>query len=456
MSRSKRFGPRMSVGSFLVAATIGHGMVLAAALSSQERVLPLADRAYLDAKLSPDGNYVSYQADGSLRVSTISGTGETVAYAAGGPVSYLWEASGNLLVTPGDKLLRVSRDGLTQRQLANLAGKSIGELIGVVGGKVYCTRRASASASYVSTIQLSNGVLADIITSVPGVTSVDIDASETSLLLSDTIFLFQYGFWRSKIDGTGLTTITGSPLTALARNGRWADGDKTLVYEYTGTFGSHGGGWQLWGMDGFNGNTAPITWQPRYRRGTPEVSPDGRFIATYELLTSGELRAVVTPIGGGAEFALSPSLRGSDGKISWSADGKRVVYTGTTDSQRKGDVRVFDLDRPLYLSPGPKPGTSRPYSFDLASTEAGVILFGVMGTLPLSIPGLKGTLDLDLAAFAPLVLASGASTPIQANFVTPNDPTLIGVEVAVQGLRLTIGQGLSGAWDRAAYVTILP
>ncbi|MCB9883454.1 MAG: PD40 domain-containing protein [Planctomycetes bacterium] len=421
----------------------------------QERVLPLADRGYFDARFSPDGNFVSYQGSGSLRVASITGSNETIAYTAGAGVSYLWEGSGTLLVTTGDKLMRVTRDGATQRQLANLPGQSIQELFGVVASKVYCTRR-SGTSTYVSTINLLDGKLQDIITSVPGVTSLDIDASGKTLLLSETVFLFQYSFWRANLDGSGLTTITSSPLTALARNARWLDGDKTLVLENVGPYSTYGGGWQIWRMDGFNGNAAPITWQPRFRRGAPAVSPDGRWIATYELLTTGDVRAVVFPAGGGGEYVLSPGLLASDNKITWSPDSKSLVYTGTTDSKRKGDVRIFDLDRPLYLAPAVQPGTSRLYSFDLTNGDVGVVFLGVLAAQPITIPGLTGELALDLVAFPPLALASGVNTPIKANFVTPNTSSLIGVELALQGLRLIFGQGLKGAWDPPTYVTILP
>lgn len=439
-----------------MALAVPFALAAVAPIQAQDRVIQSTDRSYFDARISPDGKWLSYQADGSLRIQPSSGGGESLAYTAGRAVSYLWESgSTTLLVTTGDRLYRVTRDGLTQRQLANLSGQNVLDLYGIAGNWVYLIRR-SGTSNFVARVQLTTGKLEDIITNVTGVTSLDIDSSGSTLLLSNTVFLFQYNFWRAKLDGSGLAVITGTPLTALARNARWLETDKTVVFEHVGTVGNYGGGWQLWKMDGFNGNASPIAWQPRYRRGTPAVSPDGKWVATFELLASGDVRALVMPSLGGSEFVLSPALKGSDSKIAWSPDSKTLVYTGTTDPKRKSDLRLFTFDRPLRLAPAPRPGTASPYTFELTKTEAGVVFLGVRAATPIPIPGLSGALELDLVAFPPLVLASAAGANLAGAFAVPNQTSLVGLEVTLQGLRLDIGKGLSGSFDLPCYVTITP
>lgn len=425
-------------------------------LAAQDRLLTSSDRPYFDARFSPDGRWVSAQANGSLRVMTSAGANETVAFSAGRAISYLWESNSvSMLVTTGTQLLRVSRDGLTQRQVANLAGQNVLDIYAAVGNYAICTRR-SGIGNVVSRIDLTTGKLEDIVTGVPGVTSIDVDATGTSMVLSNTVFLFQYNFYRAGIDGKGLSLITGSPLNSLAQNARWLEGTQSCVIEHVGMISGFGGGFQMWRMDASNGNLAPLTWQPRYRRGAPAVSPDGKWLATHEILASGEVRAVVLPALGGGEFVLSPALKNSDSQIAFSPNSDAVVYTGTDDAMRKGGLRIFEFARPLQLTPATRLGTTRQYSLPLANGEAGLVFFGIAATRTLAIPGLTGELGLALAPIAPTVLASGANTDVKGVFVTPSTQALVGVEVALQGLRLEIGMGLKGAWDNVAHVTILP
>lgn len=426
----------------------------------QERVLTSGNRPHLDASFSPDGRWVAYQAQGDLFVRSLAGGSEFKAYSAGQAMTYLWENnSASLVIFSLDKLLQVSRDGQTKRTIRDMKGQGVQDIYVLTpdGVWVYGVRRTTQQKWIVFRIRLSDGRFEELVNTVPGVTSLDVDRAGKKLLITATVFLFTYNFFQADLDGKNLSVINGTALSTPADHGRWLDGTKTLMLEHLGMVGTTVSGFQVWTMEAANGNVRPLTWLPRQRKAVPALSNDGKWIATLEHRPgTGTARALVLPAEGGGEVILSQPLFFTGDRIRWAPNGMSVIYVGAVDNKKMADVRVYDFDRLLRLAPTARPGKSGQVTLPLTKGEAGLVFLGFgAATPPLKVPGFTGALEIDPAKGL-LALYTGAFTDLTGPWLTPNDANLVGLTVYLQGVRVRVGQGLTGDFLPLTHVDIAP
>ena len=448
-----------------IVATLLSTVALVSALPSQERVLTKVQRPYLDARLSPDGKWVAYQANGILYTLASSGAGsELRAYKPTNPkagaVTYFWESNSASLVVYADaRLIRVSRDGTTVRLIADLKNRNVRDFYTTDGVWVFGVRNVQ-NKTIITRIRINDGKSEDIVSTVPGVSDLDIDSGRKRLLITATVFLFQYQFFACDLDGKNLLALNSKALTSVTNRGRWLEGTKTLVFENNGQVGSRGAGQQLWVMQSASGNARPMTWSERIAplrwRGHPAVSGDGKWVAAIEFEPGKSTqRAALVPAEGGGIMVLSPTLTKGDGRVQISNDGSSLVYVGTTDPKQEAVVRRYDVDRPARLTPTMRPGTTGQVELPLGSKELGVLFLGFgEASKPLKLPGLTGEFGLDLSK-GMLMLYAGAASNLKGPFVIPNDNKLLGLTIFVQPMRLLTGQ-FKGSFPPMLHIDITP
>src|SRR5512145_2157958 len=169
----------------------------ASCLWGQETKLTTGQRAHVDASISPDGKWVAYEGNGSLYVQPITGGPETMVINIGGGLTYFWEAqSASFLVFGAEKITQVSRDGATKRTLATLTGQDVLDFFFLAPGGLYLygVRRVGFGTNVIR-VRLTDGKLDDLITTIPGITSLHLDPSGKKVLITATIYLFQYAFY---------------------------------------------------------------------------------------------------------------------------------------------------------------------------------------------------------------------------------------------------------------------
>lgn len=441
---------------FLVAPVLG--LALNASLAAQERVLTAGLRTHTDPSFSPDGVWVAYQALGKLHVKPAAGGIELTAFDAGQQMTYLWQAnSASLLVFSKDELFQTSRDGGTTRRLAKLDGKGVSDFffIGPTQTFVYGVRRVGFK-TFVIRVRLGNGALEDLITVIPGVSSVDVDPSGKKLLITATEFLFTYRFFTADLDGKNVVTLNTKALASVTNHGRWLDDGKNFVFSHTGAYAALHSGFQVWQMAVATGTARPLGWMPHQVRGVPMLSSDRKSIVIPEHRPGlGTSRAVILPADGGGLTLLSDIYFQMGDRIRWSPNGKSVVYVGHPQRNKGADVRLYDLSRLTRLAPAVRPGKVSQVTLPLNPREVGAMFMGFgLAKTPITLPGLKGQFELDLVKGL-FVLGSGANSELKLSFGVPNDNKLIGLPIYVQGLRVLFG-GASGDFPRPMVVPIVP
>jgi Tol biopolymer transport system component/DNA-binding winged helix-turn-helix (wHTH) protein len=126
-----------------------------------------------------------------------------------------------------------------------------------------------------------------------------------------------FQIWRTNADGGDLTQLTFEGTST--QPGVSADG-RSIVYVSETTGGS---GLRRMSIDG--GNAVALTDR---RSASPEVSPDGHYIAYFEAAPSQPLRLAVMPFAGGGPvkiFAVPHTVIWPR-ELCWTPDGKAILY----------------------------------------------------------------------------------------------------------------------------------
>jgi len=431
-------------------------LLLAAGGRAQDRALTTGTRIHSTPKISPDGKWVAYLADGGLYVQPIGGGTERQLLAKAGS-SYFWDSnSASLLIVVGNSLNRVARSGGSTR-VADLTNKSVIDLYGISpdGSWLYGMRQVGVF-TVLFRIQTGSGLVQDLITFV-GLTSLDIDASG-KLLISASPGFGVWTFYTADADGKNLTDILGQKqLTTSGGKGRWLSSGKLLFehvdYIDTKYVTNYPSGFQLWSLDIAAKTKTYLTSLPNWHRGSADLSKDKSFASLAMVdAGSGIGRAVLVPVDGGGEQVLSPPLWKMESEVRFSPQGDKVAYVGATSPTGSPQVRIYDLDAlPMRVSPVVRPSQTSTIRLPLATGEVGIVLLGFK-THSLTIPGFQGHLELDPTL--PIVpILSGVGPTLTGALPIPDDGSLVGQLFFLQALRIKNG---AGSLDHALWLFIAP
>ena len=443
---------RMIMHKALVAGCFtAFGLLALPSLGAQEKQLTSADRSHTDAKFSPDGKVIAYQAEGALFTQLAGGGGERQIFKLSSAFRYFWDAGGlTWTVFQGDLVKRFdSRAG--SQVLANLKGQNVTNLFYLTkNGQFLYGIRMKGLIEMVFRVDLKiGGKLSDLFALGP-ITSVDVDPSETKILYSVQSLGGPWTFHSSNMDGSKLTEVFRDNLV-LANKARWLDNGQSFVYiSLASQRGPHVHKYVI-----ATKKVLLLTGPPRFRKSVPSPSPDMKWIAMREEAFGKAQRILYLPSSGGGELVLgTPHFSISD-EISFSPDGKRLAFVGATQAKGKPQVFIYDFARPMRLAPALRVGQLSTLRIDLAKNEFGVVFLGFgISKKPLKIPGLSGSFDLLLTQpVLPIMTSVGIS--ITGPIVIPNDAKLAGLSFNLQGLRLDTKQAFAGAFTLPLYADIL-
>ncbi|MFQ5504406.1 MAG: TolB family protein [Planctomycetota bacterium] len=443
-------------GLLLGALALGAQTCLVQSLRGQERVLTKAPRNHRDPKISPDGSWVAYASRGSLFVQATSGKGvETLAYKGGNP-QYFWESgSFTMVVLDAGSLLRVSRTAQVTR-IADLSKQNPNQAFALSpdGQWLYGTRLVSVFIA-VFRVSTASGKVEDLITGIAGIKHIDIDPSGKTLLISSIPQFGQWTFYTADADGKNLVNLLDkTPFKIHASNGMWIDNGKGFLFEHIDLIQNQGTGFQLWHFDVATKQKTLLSYLPGHRKGLVSFSPDRSWVAIpYFDPFKGSFRAVTFPRTGGAELPLSAELLNMGNTVRYSPKGGALVYVGADGPGKNVQVRIFDLARPLGLSPALKVGRASPWSQQLQSGASGVLFLGSgLASSPIQLPGFDGLLELD--PLQPVLVLGGGTAPSFGGILpVPNNPVFAGKQVFFQTLEIA---GTKRSFHKALFASILP
>jgi Tol biopolymer transport system component len=130
------------------------------------------------------------------------------------------------------------------------------------------------------------------------------------------------------------TRVTNAPRGAVGPGG-WAPDGGSIIFSTINTAGNH---YTAQSLDLTTGQTRLIVPDGS----TPELSPDGAWIAFNSWLKPDPLVRLMLANSDGSERRLIARLSGDDGYEQWSPDSTQIAFVGSTDADGSGTY-VYDL-----------------------------------------------------------------------------------------------------------------
>ncbi len=438
-------------------------VALAWSASAPGQLVPLttSGTSHSAPEISPDGLQVAFKV-GLEKIGTVSLTSGIESTLVNSPAQnlfdFLWSPTSSAIYYLQGNLVRsIPRSGGVPVILGTLQG--IDHALWCVDGTdttIFGTRR-EGSTYYIFVIDTSGGFAPkDIVSSVNVLDDVRVDPSGTSILYRSwpAIPFTAKEYYRADVDGQNQTLLHTTDPLDQAQSAVWTDDGQTFALTMLSATNSS---FEL-ARFGSSGLELLTETENPERRST--VSRDGKWLLFESGNPKGGITLAVMPTVGGGLVLLAAGqrlvLNGGflTGGLSMDENNELVAFSAL-DLDLPGvaeQIYVARLNREIRIYPRVELGGDLTVELPIDLNELGAVAFstGFAMAPPIIVPGISGAFEL-LAGpgeLATALVGFGLGTgPLTSQLTVPNDPTLAGLEIYFQGVRLqNAGQGEFTNW----------
>lgn len=426
--------------------------LLAGSLPCQRQVKQItkANEAHFDAQISPDGKTVAFR--GKQKIGVVSTQGSTeIAVAQGANLGgFVWAPnSAGIYYLDGTTVKFVAKSGGAALTIGTGKGAIFLWAVDRTDKTIYGTRADNNNNYYVFSLATSGSAAPKDIVSIPTnywAEQVRVDVSGAKL----AYFVSLQGVHQPKdlrvanADGSNEKSWSGgAKLASNTRNLAWADAGKTAIF--TTLVNGLSYTWQIGRLTAASTTVEYLTSEPRHhQRSVVGATPTWiAYQAEVVGLAGTHYMPGVMPVTGGGRVPLEPQNTWVfQGDPSIDGAGQKVVFAASYYDQNNNlttaQVYLVELDREVVIAPRAAPGAKISMSLPVDKGERGMLFLSLkLQDPPLPIPGFTYAIAIDTNVMLQLLNGVGdGSSPLQLSDISiPNDTTLKGVEVYVQGIR---------------------
>lgn len=427
----------------------------------QVKQITKAEEAHFDAKISPDGKNVAFR--GAQKIGVVSTTGGTeIAVAQGANLgSFVWSPnSAGIYYLDGTTVKFVAKSGGNPLTIGTGQGSLFLWGVDRADKSIYGTRSDNNNNYHVFSLSTSGSASPKDIVSIATnywVEQVAVDFSGGKL----AYFVSLQGVHKPKdlrvanSDGSNETSWSGGEkLASTTRNLCWADAGKTAIF--TTLVQQVSLTWQIGRLTAASTNVEYLTGEPRNHQRSVVGSNLSWIVfqAGVTVANNNHQVPAVMPVDGGGRVILEPDNSWVfQGDPSIDGAGQKVAFAASFyDENNKlstAQVYLVELDREVVIRPRAAPGGKVSLSLPVDKGERGMLFLSLkVLDQPFPVVGFTYAVAIDTTLMVQLLGGVGdGSSPLQlADIPIPNDTSLKGVEVYVQGIRSPNGN--SGDFTR--------
>jgi hypothetical protein len=424
------------------------------AIRQVSSLLEVHDRA----KISPDGQLVAFLGAGKIGVVPFIGGAEATLVSSASISGFLWaNNSSGVYYLDGTTARFVARTGGTPQTIGTVTGAQAIWDVDATDATLYGTRFDGASQrTHVFTLA-TNGASAfkDLFNSLAVFDELRLDPSGAKLLYRESAPQpFQpREYFAYDLVSKQATSLTGGGLNGEPSGAHWIDNGQSIAFWLIDPTSNR---WQIARVGPSSTNLDLLT-QGQLRHRYSVIDRTGKWIVCESQHPAGGTSPAVLPLAGGGLVQIEPEQDSYNigSGISIDAAGQRIAFSAKIASNVHTHVFAVSLDREIVISPRAEIGQTFRIEMPLATTNEAGAVFIAAGLLPAPFP--FGGLVYGFALDPTIMLQIGARGAGQGNVIVnvpvPNDPTIPGNSVFVQGIRLVNSQ-LQGDFTRWVEVSV--